>query len=89
MKLLPVIIIIIIIIISSSSSSSSSSVSIIGCLCCLMVIVHGCRLKKSRLRFPALPDILCTSVSGTVSNQSVKLTEELRERKDIGSDLEN
>jgi hypothetical protein len=41
-----------------------------------------------RVRFPALPDFLTRSVSGTGSTQPLSTIEELLERKSSGSSLE-
>jgi hypothetical protein len=62
---------------------------------CVCVFVYGrlCGLvatdPKVRVRFPALPNFLSSSGSGTESTQPVSTTEELLRRKSSGSGLES
>jgi hypothetical protein len=48
----------------------------------LVARIPGCRLKRFRVRFQALPDFLSSSGSGTVFHSAlVRINEELLERK--------
>jgi hypothetical protein len=57
------------------------------------LLFHGqsswLQTKSYRVRFPALPDFLSSTLSGTGSTLLVSINEELFKRKIIGSRLEN